>query len=202
MSLSVLLDYRPEDTKVFFSSFFTRIFKICKKNSRRHFFLFRIFFQEHSFEVSLFAELFNEMLMRDFGFRIYRSLSILPEKPKDKEDDKKKDKKEERRDDKKDDKRKDEENKKCNKKDDKKRENSKDKKEDKDARNKNEEKDKHEEDDDDDEEESEVGILQICQYIIHNVPIFMVQKIQLVKLKISNFSIILMEILNQNSFLP
>lgn len=42
MSLSVLLDYRPEDTK------------------------------EHFFEVSLFAELFNEMLMRDFGFNIYK----------------------------------------------------------------------------------------------------------------------------------
>lgn len=64
MSLSVLLDYRPEDTK------------------------------EHSFEVSLFAELFNEMLMRDFGFRIYRSLCSLPEKPKEKDEDKKKDKKE------------------------------------------------------------------------------------------------------------
>uniref|UniRef100_A0A0B7AHU4 SAP domain-containing protein n=1 Tax=Arion vulgaris TaxID=1028688 RepID=A0A0B7AHU4_9EUPU len=44
MSLSVLLDYRPEDNK------------------------------EHSFEVSLFAELFNEMLMRDFGFQIYKSI--------------------------------------------------------------------------------------------------------------------------------
>ncbi|KAK1905985.1 Cell division cycle and apoptosis regulator protein 1 [Dissostichus eleginoides] len=43
MSLSVLLDYRLEDNK------------------------------EHSFEVSLFAELFNEMLQRDFGYRIYKS---------------------------------------------------------------------------------------------------------------------------------
>ncbi|RLU19767.1 hypothetical protein DMN91_008325 [Ooceraea biroi] len=77
MSLSVLLDYRPEDTK------------------------------EHSFEVSLFAELFNEMLMRDFGFRIYRGLSNLPEKTKEKDEDKKKDKK----DDKKDDKRKEDEKK-------------------------------------------------------------------------------------------
>ncbi|XP_011305660.1 cell division cycle and apoptosis regulator protein 1 isoform X2 [Fopius arisanus] len=66
MSLSVLLDYRPEDTK------------------------------EHSFEVSLFAELFNEMLMRDFGFRIYRSLCALPEKSKDKEEEPKKVKKEEK----------------------------------------------------------------------------------------------------------
>lgn len=50
MSLSILLDYRPEDSK------------------------------EHSFEVSLFAELFNEMLMRDFGFNIYKSLYNLPDK--------------------------------------------------------------------------------------------------------------------------
>ncbi|XP_060523874.1 cell division cycle and apoptosis regulator protein 1-like [Cylas formicarius] len=67
MSLSLLLDYRPEDTK------------------------------EHSFEVSLFAELFNEMLMRDFGFNIVRALNDLPDKPKEEEkrrkrgDDKKKD---------------------------------------------------------------------------------------------------------------
>lgn len=53
MSLSILLDYRPEDTK------------------------------EHSFEVSLFAELFNEMLMRDFGFNIYKALHALPEKSKE-----------------------------------------------------------------------------------------------------------------------
>ncbi|XP_062536508.1 cell division cycle and apoptosis regulator protein 1-like [Armigeres subalbatus] len=50
MSLSVLLDYRPEDSK------------------------------EHSFEVSLFAELFNEMLTRDFGFNIYKALHMLPSK--------------------------------------------------------------------------------------------------------------------------
>lgn len=49
MSLSILLDYRPEDTK------------------------------EHTFEVSLFAELFNEMLMRDFGFNIYKALVAVPE---------------------------------------------------------------------------------------------------------------------------
>lgn len=47
-SLSVLLGYRAEDTK------------------------------RHSFEVSLFAELFNEMLMRDFGFNIYKKLYSLP----------------------------------------------------------------------------------------------------------------------------
>lgn len=62
-SLSILLDYRPEDTK-----------KPC-------------------FEVSLFAELFNEMLMRDFGFTIYKVLYSMPEsesnndhEPKDKRD--------------------------------------------------------------------------------------------------------------------
>lgn len=49
MSLSVLLDYRPDDMK------------------------------KHCFEVSLFAELFNEMLMRDFGFNIYKMLYSLPE---------------------------------------------------------------------------------------------------------------------------
>ncbi|OAD53672.1 Cell division cycle and apoptosis regulator protein 1 [Eufriesea mexicana] len=130
MSLSVLLDYRPEDTK------------------------------EHSFEVSLFAELFNEMLMRDFGFRIYRALCSLPEKPKEKDDEKKKDKKDDKRDEKKDDKRKDDE-KRCNRKDerkdDKRREGSKDKKDEKDAKNKTDDRDREKEknDDDDDDEEDE-----------------------------------------------
>ncbi|XP_062852153.1 cell division cycle and apoptosis regulator protein 1 [Trichomycterus rosablanca] len=55
MSLSVLLDYRLEDNK------------------------------EHSFEVSLFAELFNEMLQRDFGYRIYKALSALMSKDEKKE---------------------------------------------------------------------------------------------------------------------
>uniref|UniRef100_A0A182KEF5 SAP domain-containing protein n=1 Tax=Anopheles christyi TaxID=43041 RepID=A0A182KEF5_9DIPT len=50
VSLSVLLDYRPEDTK------------------------------EHSFEVALFAELFNDMLARDFGFKIYNELAKLARK--------------------------------------------------------------------------------------------------------------------------
>ncbi|KAF4518769.1 hypothetical protein B566_EDAN006173 [Ephemera danica] len=71
MSLSLLLDYRAEDTK------------------------------EHSFEVSLFAELFNEMLMRDFGFRIYRSLVKAPENPKEEEKDRK-DSKEKKKEDGKD----------------------------------------------------------------------------------------------------
>ncbi|XP_048407221.1 cell division cycle and apoptosis regulator protein 1 isoform X2 [Stegostoma tigrinum] len=66
MSLSVLLDYRLEDNK------------------------------EHSFEVSLFAELFNEMLQRDFGYRIYKALVTVPEKDDKKEKDKK-DRKEEKK---------------------------------------------------------------------------------------------------------
>ncbi|XP_011055311.1 PREDICTED: cell division cycle and apoptosis regulator protein 1-like isoform X1 [Acromyrmex echinatior] len=128
MSLSVLLDYRPEDTK------------------------------EHSFEVSLFAELFNEMLMRDFGFRIYRSLSSLPEKTKEKDEDKKKDKKDDKRDDKKDDKRKEDEkksSKKDEKRDDKKREEAKDKKDDKDAKCKIDDKDREKEKNDDEEEDED-----------------------------------------------
>lgn len=67
MSLSVLLDYRPEDTK------------------------------EHSFEVSLFAELFNEMLTRDFGFNIFKAINYFPPikaKEESKDDDKKKTSKE------------------------------------------------------------------------------------------------------------
>lgn len=66
MSLSLLLDYRQDDTK------------------------------EHSFEVSLFAELFNEMLMRDFGFRIYRSLYEAAEKVREEEKEKERKKKEEK----------------------------------------------------------------------------------------------------------
>ena len=66
MSLSVLLDYRPEDNK------------------------------EHSFEVSLFAELFNEMLMRDFSFEIYKSLVKAPEKKEEEKKEKDKDKEKEK----------------------------------------------------------------------------------------------------------
>lgn len=79
MSLSVLLDYRQEDNK------------------------------EHSFEVSLFAELFNEMLIRDCAFNIYRALLEAPEakeeKKKEKEPAKDADKKGDRRDDRKADRR-------------------------------------------------------------------------------------------------
>lgn len=71
MSLSVLLDYRPEDTK------------------------------EHMFEVSIFAELFNEMLTRDFGFNIFKALNFFPqikakEDSKTNDDDKKKESSEQR----------------------------------------------------------------------------------------------------------
>ncbi|XP_058127596.1 cell division cycle and apoptosis regulator protein 1-like [Anopheles ziemanni] len=59
MSLSVLLDYRLEDTK------------------------------EHSFEVALFSELFNEMLTRDFGFNIYRALCEMPSRKQESDDSKK-----------------------------------------------------------------------------------------------------------------
>merc|ERR1712080_211592 len=61
-SLSVLLDYRTEDNK------------------------------EGTFEVSLFAELFNEMFMRDSAFKMYRAITNAAEKIK--EEKKKEDKKE------------------------------------------------------------------------------------------------------------
>lgn len=38
-----------------------------------------------SVQVSLFAELFNEMLQRDFGYRIYKALAALPTKDEKKE---------------------------------------------------------------------------------------------------------------------
>merc|ERR1719282_676344 len=60
-TLSVLLDYRSEDNK------------------------------EGTFEVSLFAELFNEMLIRDSAFKLYSAIQAAPERPK--EDKKKEEKK-------------------------------------------------------------------------------------------------------------
>ena len=54
-SLSVLLDYRTDDNK------------------------------EGMFEVSLFAELFNEMMTRDSAFTLYKALANAKEKPKEKE---------------------------------------------------------------------------------------------------------------------
>lgn len=71
LSLSVLLDYRPEDTR------------------------------EHMFEVSIFAELFNEMLTRDFGFNIFKAVNFFPqikvkEDSKTADEDKKKENSEQR----------------------------------------------------------------------------------------------------------
>ena len=40
-------------------------------------------------QVSLFAELFNEMLMRDFGFTIYKALVAAPPKVEEKKKDSK-----------------------------------------------------------------------------------------------------------------
>ncbi|EEZ98940.2 cell division cycle and apoptosis regulator protein 1 [Tribolium castaneum] len=115
MSLSLLLDYRPEDTK------------------------------EHSFEVSLFAELFNEMLMRDFGFNIYRALYELPDKIKDekkkRDDEKKSDDKNKKEDEKKKDEEKSEESEK-KKKDDKKSDDSEEDEEYDDEEGKDKKKDK------------------------------------------------------------
>lgn len=42
-----------------------------------------------SVQVSLFAELFNEMLQRDFGYRIYKVLAAFPNKDDKKEKEKK-----------------------------------------------------------------------------------------------------------------
>jgi len=58
-SLSVLLDYRSEDNK------------------------------EGTFEVSLFAELFNEMFIRDSAFKLYKAIQAAPDKPKDEKKEKK-----------------------------------------------------------------------------------------------------------------
>jgi phosphopantothenoylcysteine synthetase/decarboxylase len=51
--------------------------------------------KEGTFEVSLFAELFNEMLMRDSAFLLYKTLANIPEKAKEKKKDDKKEKEEE-----------------------------------------------------------------------------------------------------------
>lgn len=42
-----------------------------------------------SVQVSLFAELFNEMLQRDFGYRIFKALAAIPAKDEKKEKEKK-----------------------------------------------------------------------------------------------------------------
>merc|ERR1712190_578693 len=61
-TLSVLLDYRSEDNK------------------------------EGTFEVSLFAELFNEMLIRDSAFKLYSAIQAAPERPKEEKKEKKEEK--------------------------------------------------------------------------------------------------------------
>lgn len=91
MSLSVLLDYRLEDNKE--HSFEVRItaqgicYKdlqhACNKNDMRHCRL--VTYCPPPAQVSLFAELFNEMLQRDFGYRIYKALAALPTKDEKKE---------------------------------------------------------------------------------------------------------------------
>merc|ERR1712240_681175 len=63
-TLSVLLDYRSEDNK------------------------------EGTFEVSLFAELFNEMLIRDSAFKLYKAIYNAPEKPKEEKKEEKEEKEE------------------------------------------------------------------------------------------------------------
>merc|ERR1719147_107620 len=63
-SLSVLLDYRSEDNK------------------------------EGTFEVSLFAELFNEMLVRDSAFNLFKAIHTAPVPDKSVKPSKKEDKKE------------------------------------------------------------------------------------------------------------
>lgn len=121
MSLSLLLDYRPEDTK------------------------------EHSFEVSLFAELFNEMLMRDFGFNIFRALFELPEKAKEKDEKKKTKERDEKKEEKKEKKDEDVKKKEDEKKDEKeKSEEKKDKDEEKKKSDKKSDESEEEEEDEDD----------------------------------------------------
>lgn len=77
-SLACLLDYRPNENKVCVA---TKVWycRICALLT------IIITLQEHSFELFLFAELFHEMLQRDFGFQIYKSLCEAPEKAKDEE---------------------------------------------------------------------------------------------------------------------
>merc|ERR1711994_1102011 len=70
-TLSVLLDYRSEDNK------------------------------EGTFEVSLFAELFNEMLIRDSAFKLYSAIQSAPERPKEEKKEKKEEKKKKKKKDKK-----------------------------------------------------------------------------------------------------
>ena len=67
--------------------------------------------KEGTFEISLFAELFNEMLMRDNAFNIYKAIANAPEKVENKSEDKDKDDEKEKKKDKEEDKDKEEEKK-------------------------------------------------------------------------------------------
>lgn len=124
MSLSVLLDYRPEDNK------------------------------EHSFEVSLFAELFNEMLMRDYGFEIYKALMRAPEKKEEEKKDKRSADDKSTKDASSAKKKKtDEKEKQESSKKDSKESKDKDKKKDEDKKKEEDKKDQEKKDDDDEDEE-------------------------------------------------
>lgn len=85
MSLSVLLDYRLEDNK-------EHSFEVRHTDADTHFTISSLQVANAPsvfFKVSLFAELFNEMLQRDFGYRIYKALAALPAKDEKKEREKK-----------------------------------------------------------------------------------------------------------------
>lgn len=97
MSLSVLLDYRLEDNKE--HSFEVRLAAILHIEFTLHICSLLVCYASRmqvgntlsyfSVQVSLFAELFNEMLQRDFGYRIYKALAALPAKDEKKEKEKK-----------------------------------------------------------------------------------------------------------------
>lgn len=91
MSLSVLLDYRLEDNKehsfeVGITSHSICFILCCRELENEAFVAYRLMMHcPLSLQVSLFAELFNEMLQRDFGYRIYKAFAALPSKEEKKE---------------------------------------------------------------------------------------------------------------------
>lgn len=96
MSLSVLLDYRLEDNK-------EHSFEVRGQSRAAPVIAVGCTLAELSVlacarQVSLFAELFNEMLQRDFGFRIYKALAAIPVKDEKKDKEKKVKKEGEKRD--------------------------------------------------------------------------------------------------------
>lgn len=96
MSLSVLLDYRLEDNKE--HSFEVGGQSRIQSRSAASVPFGSTFFFFFVLQVSLFAELFNEMLQRDFGFRIYKALAAIPVKDDKKDKEKKVKKESEKRD--------------------------------------------------------------------------------------------------------